>query len=120
MYHAAVPEKRLTVEVLPQEAGLPHVLRLTGPVVLDTLPEFRSKVQTDRSHHLVLDMSGVPYVDSAGIGALTMLYVRHQRDGHAVCLLGATDRVHEVLKLARVDQFFQFIDSLSETETNLA
>jgi len=95
-------------------------LRLTGPVVLDTLPEFRAKVQSERSHHLVLDMSAVPYVDSAGIGALTMLYVRHQRDGHAVCLLRANTRVHEVLKLSRVDGFFQFIDSLSEAQTSPA
>jgi anti-anti-sigma factor len=65
-------------------------------------------------------MAGVPYVDSAGIGALMMLYVRHQRDGRAICLLGTTDRVHEVLKLARVAQFFQFIESLSEAESNLA
>lgn len=120
MYHAAVPDKRLVIEDVDQQAGQPRVLRLKGPVVLDTLPEFRATVLNERSHNLVLDMSGVPYVDSAGIGALVMLYVRHQRDGRAISLLGAADRVHEVLKLARVDQFFQFIDSLNEAQANPA
>ena len=120
MYHAAVPDKRLVIEDVDQQAGQPRVLRLKGPVVLDTLPEFRATVLNERSHNLVLDMSGVPYVDSAGIGALVMLYVRHQRDGRAISLLRAADRVHEVLKLARVDQFFQFIDSLNEAQANPA
>ena len=120
MYHAAVPDKRLIVEELPDQAGQTRVLRLRGPVVLETLPEFRAKVQAERSHNLVLDMAEVPYVDSAGIGALVMLYIRHQRDGHAICLLESTERVHEVLKLARVDRFFQFIDSLNEAQANPA
>jgi anti-sigma B factor antagonist len=115
-----VQDKRLVVDELPQEAGQPNFLRLKGPVVLDTLPEFRAKVLSARSHNLVLDMTGVPYMDSAGIGALVMLYVRHQRDGRAICLLGTTDRVHEVLKLAQVAQFFQFISTLNEAEPNPA
>jgi hypothetical protein len=40
--------------VLP---GLPPVMRLSGPVVLSTLSEFQSKVFSDHSHNLILDIS---------------------------------------------------------------
>ena len=55
-------------------------------------------------------------VDSAGIGALVGTYVRHQRDENGVSLVGVNDRVHEALKIAHIEQFFRFFDSLGEAQ----
>ena len=106
----------LVIEDLPGPQNGPHVLRLSGPVILTTLVDFQSKVRADRSHHLVLDFTDVPYVDSAGIGALVALYVHHHRDSHGVSLVGVSERVHAALKLAHIDQFFRFFESLSEAQ----
>lgn len=89
-------------------------MRLSGPLVLSTLSEFQTKVFSEHEHDLVLDITDVPYMDSSGIGALMALYVRQYRAGHPVQLLGATQRVQDVLKIAHVDQFFRLIDTLSE------
>jgi anti-sigma B factor antagonist len=67
-------------------------MRLNGPLVLSTLPEFQAKVFADNSQKLILEVSDVPYMDSSGIGALMALYVRQHRAGHPVHLLGATER----------------------------
>jgi len=95
-------------------------MRLSGPLVLSTISEFQNKVFSEQSHDLILDITNVPYMDSSGIGALMALYVRQYRAGHPVQLLGATHRVQDVLKVARVDQFFQLIDTLSDAQAKSA
>ena len=94
----------------------PRIVRLTGPLTLTTVPEFQSKVRSDRSHNLILDFTAVPYVDSIGMGSLVDVNIRHRRDGNSVSLVGASDRVRSVLKLARVDRFFLFFNSLAEAQ----
>jgi hypothetical protein len=55
-----------------------RVLRLTGALVLTTVFDFQATVRADQSRYLIIDFSGVPYVDSAGIGALVGAYVTRQ------------------------------------------
>jgi anti-sigma B factor antagonist len=112
----AMQDRVFVIEDVPGPPDGPHVLRLSGPLVLTTLSDFQTKVRADRSHNLILDFTSVPYVDSSGIGALVGVYVRHHRDGSGVSLVGVGERVHAALKLAHVDQFFRFFDSLSDAQ----
>ena len=63
---------------------------------------------------MILDLTDVPYVDSAGIGALVATFVRHQRDENGLSLVGVNDRVHQALKIAHIEQFFRFFNSMVE------
>jgi anti-sigma B factor antagonist len=108
--------RSFVIEDVPGPPNGPHILRLRGPLILTTLSEFQSKVRADQSHDLILDFTDVPYVDSAGIGALVGAYVRHQRDENGLSLVGVTERVHAALKVAHIEQFFRFFDSLSEAQ----
>lgn len=100
----------LTIESL---AGLnvgQRILRLKGPLVLTTFFEFQRIVREDSSPTLIIDFQDVPYVDSAGIGALTMGYVHRQKDKRGILLVGVSPRVRTALQVTKVDQFFQFAD----------
>jgi len=108
--------RSLVIEEVPGLQNGPHILRLSGPLILTTLAEFQSKVRDDRSHNLIFDLTGVPYVDSAGIGALVGIYVRHQRDENGLSLVGVNDRVRMALKIARIEPFFRFFDNLAEAQ----
>jgi anti-sigma B factor antagonist len=105
-------DENLTIEDLPARDDGPRVLRLTGPLVITSFFEFQTLVREDKSATLVLDFSGVPYIDSAGIGALVGAYVSRQKDGRGLMLVGVTPRVRTALKVTKVDQFFTFSDSL--------
>jgi anti-sigma B factor antagonist len=111
-----VANTKLVIEDLVNLPDGPHILRLTGPLTLTTVPEIQSKMETDRSPNLILDCTHVPYVDSIGMGTLVDVNIRHRRDGNSVSLVGASDRVRSVLKLARVDRFFRFFDSLNKPD----
>jgi len=69
---------------------------------------------------LIVDLTGVPYVDSAGLGSLVGAYVNHQKDGRMLALVGVNERVRYSLKLMHVESFFRFFDTLAEAEAAAA
>jgi len=92
------------------------VLRLDGPLTLANCFEFQNLARADRATSLILDLSAVPYVDSAGIGCLVNGYVSHQNAGASLSLVGVTDRVRTALRVANVEQFFPIFSSVAEAE----
>lgn len=101
----------LTIECVAGPNDGQRILRLKGPLVLTTFFEFQRIVREDSSPTLIIDFQDVPYVDSAGIGALTMGYVHRQKDNRGILLVGVSPRVRTALQVTKVDQFFQFADS---------
>jgi anti-sigma B factor antagonist len=108
-----MPQEPLIIEDFAGPKEGQRILRLTGPLVLTTLFDFQSKVRADTSSTLILDFTNVPYVDSAGIGALVGAYVTHQKDGRSLYLTGVSQRVKSSLQVTRVQHFFRFVDSVA-------
>jgi anti-sigma B factor antagonist len=106
-------DEPLTIEDLPTTADS-RILKLSGPLTIATLFEFQTLVRTNTSPSLILDFTNVPYVDSAGVGALVGAYVRHQKEGHSITLAGVNDRVRGTLKVTQVDSFFKYVNSVPQ------
>jgi anti-sigma B factor antagonist len=111
-----MPKEPLVIEDLPGPKDGQRILRLTGPIVLSNLFDFQAKIRADTSPALLLDLTKVPYIDSAGIGALVGAYVTHQKDGRRLYLIGVSERVKDSLEITRVRHFFNFFDSLDAVE----
>jgi anti-sigma B factor antagonist len=77
-------------------------------VVLATLFQFQNAIRAQNSRVLVIDFSAVPYIDSAGIGALVGAHVSHDKDGRSLALVGVSERVRNALKVTHVESFFRF------------
>jgi anti-sigma B factor antagonist len=93
-----------------------RIFRLTGPLVLTNMFAFQSKLRADDSRTLILDFTGVPLIDSAGIGALVGAYVTRQKDGRRFALVGVNQRVRNALEVTRVESLFHFYNSVEEAE----
>jgi len=93
-----------------------RILRLQGPVVLATLFQFQAAIRAKDAATLILDFTAVPYIDSAGIGALVGAYVPHNKEGRSLALVGVSDRIHAALAVTRVEQFFCFFSTLADAE----
>ena len=106
-----MPQEPLQIEDINGTPLDYRVLRLSGPVTISNFFQFQSKVRSNTSRRLILDLSGVPYIDSAGIGALVGAYVNHQKDGRSLALVGVRQRVRDAMQVTRVEQFFQFYDT---------
>ena len=85
---------------------------------MPTVFGFQSTVRADTSRSLIIDFTNVPYVDSAGIGALVGAYVTRQNSGRSLALVGVSERIHNALKVTHVEQFFRFFDSVGAAESS--
>ncbi len=115
-----MPQDRLRIEDRPGTQPGQRILNLTGPLILANVFEFQSTVRADQSRSLILDFTGVPYADSAGIGALVGAYVSRQNNGRSLALVGVSERIHNALKVTHVESLFRFFDSVSAAETGSA
>ena len=111
-----MPSEPLVIEDIPGPKPGQRILHLSGPLLIANLFDFQSKVRADNSRALIIDLTNVPYMDSAGIGALVGAYVTHQKDGRSLLLVGVSQRIHNALQVTRVEQFFRFFDSLPDAE----
>ena len=68
---------KLDIEQLPTANGT-LTARLSGKLSLETVSGFLQALRPLDAPKLILDMSGVSYLDSAGAGALVQLFV-HRR-----------------------------------------
>jgi anti-anti-sigma factor len=64
--------------------------------------------------HCVLDLGGVSFIDSTGIGFLIQLQKRLRGIGSILILLNADKSIMRALKLMRLDPFFTFATNIQE------
>jgi anti-sigma B factor antagonist len=109
----------LTIEEVNSNKNGCRVLRLQGPITISNLFDLQARVRSNSLPALILDLSGVPFVDSAGIGVLMGAYVTHSKDNRSLALVGVCERILNALKITRVDGFFRRFDSLDAAEAGL-
>jgi anti-sigma B factor antagonist len=91
---------QLDLEKLPSSNGTTLVTRLNGKLSLETVHNFIQTLRPEPAAHLVLDMSGVTFLDSAGVGALVSLFVHRRNVGKSFAIAGLTQQGMAVLQVA--------------------
>jgi anti-sigma B factor antagonist len=109
----------LTLESVAGQTPGSRILRLNGPLVLNNLFEFQSVLRNDPPQALVLDLTGVPYMDSAGMGAIINYFVSSQRHGRKLVVAGVNGRVLELFRMTKVEGLLTMKDTVAEAEQAL-
>ena len=107
-------EKSLEIERVEDVGGSSTTFRLHGPLLLGNFFSFQSMVRNDQSQLLIVDLSDVPYIDSAGIGCLVGAHVSRENSGRKLVITGASERLLNSLKATKVDQLFTFAPTAEE------
>ena len=74
---------------------------------LDRLVEFRP-------NKVLINLSGVPYIDSSGIAVFIELYQKLKRTGGKVVFHNVPEAVLQVLELAKLNLFFPIVKTEKE------
>lgn len=106
----------LTIESVPGQAPGSRILRLTGPLTLSQLFDFQTALRTDPPPALILDLTGVPYMDSAGMGAIINYFVSSQRNGRKLVVAGVNGRVLELFRMTKVEGLLTMKATVAEAE----
>jgi len=86
------------------------VLTLSGVVNIHTATELRQHLKPllDDQHKAVrVDLSGVSFIDSAGIATLVEGLQWSRGDGRRFALSGLTENVRDIFELAKLDTVFE-------------
>ncbi len=93
------------------------ILRFTGPVTLRNLFGMQDQLRSSALPALtILDLSGVPYMDSAGMGAIINYYVHCHNKGARMIAAGVNSRVMELFKMTKVDTVIALAATVEEAE----
>jgi len=89
------------------------VLALHGELDLTSAPVFERELgaaQSSNADRLVIDLSGLEFMDSTGLRALLLARERAESDGHGLTLRRGPRQVQRVLELTRTVDAFVFED----------
>jgi anti-sigma B factor antagonist len=67
-----------------------------------------------QNNQLVLNLGGVNYIDSGGLGTLVALYTTARSAGGAIKLAALTQRVGDLLQVTKLLTVFEVYDSVEE------
>ena len=109
----------LTLDRKEGKSSDTKIFCLTGPLTLRNLFDLQSELRgTPPSTLTIIDLAGVPYMDSAGMGLLMNQYVRCQTRGKKLIVSGANNRVMDLFKITKVDTVLPLAASIEEAETD--
>ena len=72
------------------------------------------KQTLSESPRMVLNLSGVTYIDSGGLGTLVGVYSSARAAGAEIKLTGLGQRLHDVLQVTKLATVFEAFDSEQE------
>jgi anti-sigma B factor antagonist len=96
-----------------------RIMKLTGPFTLADVFDFQAEVRKDPPRVLILDLTDVPYMDSASLGSILGVHVSFQKDGRHYAMVGVSDRLKTLFKVAGVDGLLSIYPSVSQAEAEL-
>jgi len=110
-------EETLTIVTTPGANEDQRILQLHGPVTIATLFDFRDTVRAEKAAKtVILDFSHVPYVDSAGVGAIVNAHVSCVSSGRRLLLVAVADRIRTLMKVTKVEQVLSIFRTLEEAQ----
>jgi anti-anti-sigma factor len=92
------------------------ILTLKGPFTLGNMFKLQTDLRALTPDCLIMDLTGVPYMDSAGMGVIMNCFVSAQGRGRKFLLVGVNDRVRALLQMTKVDSVLKMYDSVDAAQ----
>jgi anti-sigma B factor antagonist len=96
-------------EIVPEDGRV--VIRLAGELDMSTVPVLEERLREARAaggRRLVVDLSGLEFIDSTGLTLLVRRGRGAQQDGYDLALVRGEPRVHRLFELTGLDARFTF------------
>jgi anti-sigma B factor antagonist len=115
-----MPTAKLELEKKSLEGRDAVITRLSGILSLETVHTFIEAMRPEPAAHLILDMSGVTFLDSAGVGALVSLFVSRRNKGKTLAVTALTTQGNAVLQVAGLTKLLPIFPGIVQALAGLA
>lgn len=106
------------MDIAFENVGNHQVVKVSGDVDLYNVGDLKRSVfqliDDGEIESLIVDMKAVNYIDSSGVGALVAAHKKMKTQGGKFALMGLTEDVLNILRLATLDQFFKIYEGESQ------
>ena len=92
------------------------ILTLKGPLSIHTVFKFQDAVRSDPSPAIIVDFAGVPFIDSAGLGALVGVSVTARKSGRKIAFAGMNTQARALMDMTHINQVFHAYDTVQDAE----
>ncbi|NJL85526.1 MAG: STAS domain-containing protein [Leptolyngbyaceae cyanobacterium SM1_1_3] len=102
--------------------GTCQIFRLTGLLDAFSEPTFRKVLAScidGGPAHVILDLSGIDFVDSSGLGAMVQMVKKAQTAGGSLQVV-SNPRVTQTVKLVRLEKFLSLQPSVDAAVESLS
>lgn len=103
------------VEIGWRVRGNVLLMRLEGEFDLHTAEEFRrvadSALENDKIRHMILNLRGVSFLDSSGLGAILGRFKRLKKNAGTMALVGIMPSIRPVLEISGLIRLLPVYDS---------
>jgi anti-sigma B factor antagonist len=93
-----------------------RIVRLKGPLSIHTVFEFQNLIRSETAPNIIIDFSGVPFIDSSGLGSLVGAHVSAQKARRKLSLAGLNTQVITLLEMTRIRGMFAIYSTVEEAE----
>ena len=111
----AEPRAPLQVKASRQDAAI--IVQPTGDVDLTGSPMLRAELRKaagEQGSKLVIDLTGVPYMDSSGVATLVEALQQARKSGKSLVVCGLSARVRSIFAIARLESVFTIVPTLAD------
>ncbi|HET6179470.1 MAG TPA: STAS domain-containing protein [Candidatus Sulfotelmatobacter sp.] len=104
----------MSLKIDTREVAHVTILDIEGRIILgDEIHGLRSAVQNlvaDGVKKIILNLAGVDYIDSSGVGELVGCFTSVRKSGGELKLLNVTQKIHDVLHVTKLYTVFDIKD----------
>lgn len=98
--------------VKSEQRGIATVVIPAGEIDLNASPVLRQelkRVNAARPPRLIVNLAGVPYMDSSGVATLVEAMQMARKNSSSLVLCGMQDKVRSIFEIARLDTVFTIV-----------
>jgi anti-sigma B factor antagonist len=111
---AAVLLKEFRMQIEERIVGDVTILDLKGKITLgegdEALKDKINSLTLQNRRQILLNLEGVPYIDSAGLGEVVRTYTTVSRQGGQLKLINLTKRIEDLLSITKLLTVFETFD----------
>lgn len=111
---------QVKVQTLPGQSAETVILKVTGPLTIYNFFDFQKLTRETKARILLIDLSDVPYIDSAAMGSLVGVHVSRESSGGKYAIVGANNRLKTAFEVTNISTFLVLYPTVEEAEAALA
>ncbi len=105
---------KLDVEKLPSSTEALTIFKANGKLSIETVNEFLPRLRAESAQRVIIDVSGVSFLDSAGVGALVSLFVSRRNQGKEFGLAALPPQATAVITVAGLQNLLPLYKTVEE------